>query len=104
MFGKCGHSAAIKKTSARNAGHLLRRHRHLRRSMFPGFAIKPRVGGDGKLHRLILTKKDRTGMVQLIDKIFGSTLEDKNASHIVSSAWVIKYGLTRPHYKAADEI
>jgi uncharacterized protein (DUF697 family) len=62
------------------------------------------VGGDGKLHRLILTKKDRTGMVQLIDKIFGSTLEDKNASHIVSSAWVIKYGLTRPHYKAADEI
>ena len=43
-------------------------------------------------------------MVQLIDKIFGPTLEDKNASRIVSSAWVIKYGLTRPHYKAADEL
>jgi hypothetical protein len=163
MFGKCGHSAAIKKTSARNAGHLLRRHREFRdalkklhqerivlvhemnqmsktllagpapnvnygkltarapeitaqveqidkiiftisKAMFFALVDEDRVGGDGKLHRLILTKKDRTGMVQLIDKISGSTLEDKNASHIVSSAWVIKYGLTRPHYKAADEI
>jgi hypothetical protein len=43
-------------------------------------------------------------MVQLIDKIFGPTLEDKNANYIVSSAWVIKYGLTRPNYKAADEL
>jgi hypothetical protein len=43
-------------------------------------------------------------MVQLIDQMFGPTLEDKNATHIVSSAWVIKYGLTRPHYKAADEL
>jgi hypothetical protein len=74
------------------------------KAMFFALVDEDRVGGDGKLHRLILTKKDRTGMVQLIDKIFGSTLEDKNASHIVSSAWVIKYGLTRPHYKAADEI
>jgi len=56
------------------------------------------------LHYLILTKKDRTSMVQLIDKMFGPTLEDKNASRIVSSAWVIKYGLTWPHYKAADEL
>jgi hypothetical protein len=63
-----------------------------------------RVGADGKMHHLLLTKKDRTSMVQLIDKIFGSILEDKNASRIVSSAWVIKYGLTRPHYKAADEL
>jgi hypothetical protein len=22
----------------------------------------------------------------------------------VAAAWVIKYGLTRPHYKAADEL
>ena len=43
-------------------------------------------------------------MVQLIDQMLGPTLEDKNATHIVSSAWVIKYGLTRPHYKAADEL
>jgi uncharacterized protein (DUF697 family) len=43
-------------------------------------------------------------MVQLIDKTFGPTLEDKNASYIVSSAWIIKYGLTRPNYKAADEL
>jgi uncharacterized protein (DUF697 family) len=43
-------------------------------------------------------------MVQLIDKMFGSTLEDNNASRIVSAAWVIKYGLTRPNYKAADEL
>jgi hypothetical protein len=63
-----------------------------------------RVGADGNLHHLILTKKDRTSMVQLIDKIFGPTLEDENASRIVSAAWVIKVGLTRSHYKAADEL
>ena len=53
---------------------------------------------------IILTKKERASMVQLIDKIFGPTLQDKNANHIVSSAWIIKYGLTRPNYKAADEL
>jgi hypothetical protein len=36
--------------------------------------------------------------------MFGATLEDKNASHIVSAAWAIKYGLTQTHYKAADEL
>jgi gas vesicle protein len=72
--------------------------------MFFALVDDTRVGADGNLHHLILTKKDRTSMVQLIDKIFGPTLEDNNASHIVSSAWVIKYGLTRPHYKAADEL
>jgi hypothetical protein len=72
--------------------------------MFFALVDDARVGADGILHHLILTKKDRTSMVQLIDKIFGSTLEDKNASYIVSSAWVIKYGLTRPNYKAADEL
>ena len=72
--------------------------------MFFALVDDARVGADGNLHHLILTKKDRTSMVQLIDKIFGPTLEDNNASRIVSSAWVIKYGLTRPHYKAADEL
>jgi hypothetical protein len=72
-------------------------------AMFFALVDDARVGADGKLQHLILTKKDRTSMVQLIDKMFGPTLEDKNASRIVSSAWVIKYGLTRPHYKAADE-
>jgi hypothetical protein len=44
-------------------------------------------------------------MVQLIDNMFDPTnLEDKNSSHIVAAAWAIKYGLTRPHYKAADEL
>jgi hypothetical protein len=63
-----------------------------------------RVGADGNLDHLIMTKKDKTSMVQLIDKMFGATLEDKNASHIVSAAWAIKYGLTQTHYKAADEL
>jgi hypothetical protein len=72
--------------------------------MFFALVDDARVGADGNLHHLILTKKDRTSMVQLIDKIFGPTLEDKNATHIVSAAWVIKYGLTRPNYKAADEM
>lgn len=73
------------------------------KAMFFALVDDDRVGRDGKLHHLILTKKDRTSMVQLIDKIFGPTLEEKNANYIVSSAWVVKYGLTRPNYKAADE-
>jgi hypothetical protein len=74
------------------------------KAMFFALVDDARVGVDGKLHHLLLTKKDRTSMVQLIDKMFGSTLEDNNASRIVSAAWVIKYGLTRPNYKAADEL
>jgi hypothetical protein len=74
------------------------------KAMFFALVDEDHVGGDGKLHHLILTKKERANMVQLIDKIFGPTLQDKNANHIVSSAWIIKYGLTRPNYKAADEL
>jgi hypothetical protein len=74
------------------------------KAMFYALVDDDRAGADGKLHHLILTKKERASMVQLIDKIFGPALEDKNANHIVSSAWVIKYGLTRPNYKAADEL
>jgi hypothetical protein len=72
--------------------------------MFFALVDDSRVGPDGNLHHLILTKKERTSMVQLIDKVFGRTLEDKNANRIVSSARVIKYGLTLPNYKAADEL
>jgi hypothetical protein len=74
------------------------------KAMFFALVDDDRVGRDGKSHHLILTKKDRTSMVQLIDKIFGPTTKDKNSSDIVAAAWVIKYGLTRPHYKAADEL
>jgi hypothetical protein len=42
-------------------------------------------------------------MIHLIDKVWGQTLEDKNSSSIVSAAWAIKFGLTRPFYKSADE-
>ena len=62
-----------------------------------------RVEADGNLHRLILNKKDRAGMVNTIDTAFGRSLDDKNATSIVNAAWAIKYGLTRPNYKAADE-
>jgi hypothetical protein len=62
-----------------------------------------RQGPDGNLHHLLLTKTERTSMVQSIDKSFGATLEDKKASHIVLAAWAIKFGLTRPTYKSADE-
>jgi hypothetical protein len=58
---------------------------------------------DGNLHHLILNKKDRADMVHTIDTVFGRSLDDKNATSIVSAAWAIKYGLTRPIYKAADE-
>jgi hypothetical protein len=74
-------------------------------AMFFALVDDDRTGVDGKLHHLILTKKDRASMVKLIDRMFGpTTLEDKNASRIVASAWVIKFGLTRPIYKAADEL
>jgi len=78
---------------------------NMAQALFFALVDDARVGADGKLHHLILTKKDRTSMVQLIDKMFGpTTLEDKNSSRIVAAAWVIKHGLTRPHYKAADEL
>jgi hypothetical protein len=63
-----------------------------------------RVDADGNLHHLILNKKDRAGMVHTIDTAFGRSLDDnKNSTSIVNAAWAIKYGLTRPIYKAADE-
>jgi hypothetical protein len=74
-------------------------------AMFFALVDDDRIGADGNLHHLLLTKKARTSMVQLIDKMFGpTTLEDKNSTHIVAAAWAIKYGLTRPHYKAADQL
>jgi hypothetical protein len=73
-------------------------------AMFFALVDETRVGADGNVHHLLLTKNDRTSMVQLIDEVFGPTLEDKKASSIVSSAWAMKYGLTRPNYKAADEL
>jgi len=72
-------------------------------AMFFALVDERRQGVDGNLHHLLLTKTERTSMVQSIDKSFGPTLEDKEASHIVSAAWAIKYGLTRPTYKSADE-
>jgi hypothetical protein len=58
---------------------------------------------DGNLHHLILNKKDRAGVVHAIDTAFGRSLDNKNATSIMNAAWAIKYGLTRPNYKAADE-
>src|SRR5262249_6559719 len=52
------------------------------KAMFFALVDDDRVGRDGKLHHLILTRKDRTSMVQLIDNVFGPTLEEKNASYI----------------------
>src|SRR5215472_841739 len=75
------------------------------KAMFFALVDDDRVGRGGKLHHLLLTKKERTSIVQQIDKTFGpKTMEDKNSSHIVAAARVIKYGLTRPQYKAADEL
>ncbi len=58
---------------------------------------------DGKLHHLIIDKKDRAGIIHTIDTVFGKSLDDKSASSIVNAAWAIKYGLTRSIYKASDE-
>jgi hypothetical protein len=55
------------------------------------------------LYHLLLTKKERADMIHLIDEVWGQILEDKNSSSIVSAAKLIKFGLTRPHYKSADE-
>src|SRR5258706_5269427 len=71
--------------------------------LFLALVDEGRVEADGNLHHLILNKKDRTDMVHTIDTAFGRSLDDKNATSIVNAAWAIKYGLTRPIYKAADE-
>jgi hypothetical protein len=71
--------------------------------LFFALVDEARVGPDGNLHHLILNKKERAEMVHTIDVVFGRSLDDKNATSIVNSAWAIKYGLTRPIYKAADE-
>lgn len=71
-------------------------------ALFLGLVDDERVGPDGKLHYLLITRKDRASMIRLIDKSFGvKNLEDKNSGYIVAAAWAIKYGLNK--YKAADE-
>jgi hypothetical protein len=77
---------------------------NMAQAMFFALVDDARIGADGNLHHLLLTKRDRTSMVMLIDKIFGPNLENENASRIVSAAWALKYGLTRSNYKAADEL
>jgi hypothetical protein len=72
-------------------------------ALFLALVDEGRVDADGNLHHLILNKKDRAGMVHTIDIDFGQSLDDKNSTSVVSAAWAIKYGLTRPIYKAADE-
>jgi hypothetical protein len=71
--------------------------------LFFALVDEGRVEADGNLRHLILNKKDRADIVRSIDVTFGRSLDDNNATRIVSAAWAIKYGLTRPHYKAADE-
>jgi hypothetical protein len=73
------------------------------KAMFFAVVDDQRLGPDGKLYHLLLTKKDRADMIQLIDNVFGSELEEKNPAYIVGAAWAIKFGLTRPNYKSADE-
>ena len=72
-------------------------------AIFFALVDEGRQGADGNLDHLLLTKAERISMVQSIEKSFGPILEDKNASHIVGAAWAIKYGLTLPKYKSADE-
>jgi hypothetical protein len=73
-------------------------------ALFLALVDEGRLSSDGNLHHLILNKRDRGGMVYTIDTAFGRSLDDeKNASSVVNAAWAIKYGLTRPTYKAADE-
>jgi hypothetical protein len=73
------------------------------KAMFFALVDEGRVEADGNLYHLILNKKDRANMVHTIDTAFGRSLGDKNATSIVNAAWGVKYGLTRPNYKAADE-
>ena len=72
-------------------------------ALFFALVDEGRVEADGNLHHLILNKKDRADTVHTIDTAFGRSLDDKNSTSIVNAAWAIKYGLTRPNYKAADE-
>jgi hypothetical protein len=73
-------------------------------ALFLALVDEGRVDADGNLHHLVLSRKDRADMIHTIDVGFGRSLDDgANATSIVNAAWAIKYGLTRPNYKAADE-
>jgi hypothetical protein len=72
-------------------------------ALFFALVDEGRVDADGNLHHLILNKKDRADTIHTIDSAFGRSLDDKNSTSIVNAAWAIRYGLTRPNYKAADE-
>jgi hypothetical protein len=75
----------------------------LAQALFLGLVDEARVENDGNLHHLLLTQEQRVAMVRLINNIFGDKLGEKDATDIVSAAWVIKYGLTRSIYTSADE-
>jgi len=72
-------------------------------AMFLGLVDDERVSSDGQLHHLIVTKKKRDEMIKAIELDFGSSLTDKNATHIVNAAWAMRYGLTLSKYHASDE-
>jgi hypothetical protein len=76
---------------------------NMAKAMFFAVVDDKRLGPDGKLYHLLLTKKERADMVHLIDDVFGPKLEEKNPPYIVGAAWALKFGLTQPTYKAADE-
>lgn len=71
--------------------------------LFYALVDEGRTSADGNLHHLILTKNDRAAMIKTLDTAFDGTVDDKNATSVVSAAWAIKYGITRPIYKSADE-
>ncbi len=56
----------------------------------------------GHMSRLIITHKDRDELVNEIDARF-QNLDAKDANYTVSSAYILKYYLTKKGYKLADD-
>jgi hypothetical protein len=72
-------------------------------AMFLGLVDDERVGSDGLLHHLVVTRKQRDQMIKEIDSSFGPSLNNKNPTHVVSAAQIMRYGLTLPKYRSSDE-
>jgi hypothetical protein len=48
-------------------------------------------------NHLIVTKDQRKQMIRRIETAFGSMLDDKDMTYIVSSAWIIREGLRKDY-------
>ena len=65
--------------------------------------VDQKPDAQGHVSRLMITKKQARQLVSSIDSYFGASLNAKNPSWAVSSADLLKTGLTKKGYRYADD-